>query len=590
VNPLELPTEPLSGPRVPTIEQLDEILTQYEVTDFVGRGGMGAVFKAVQTALDRDVAVKILPIGLAEEAHDLQFVDRFKQEAKAMAKLDHPSIVHVHDSGEVAATGGRLLYFVMEFIEGSDVRQYLKEKGGKLRPDEAHSIISQVLDALSSAHERGIIHRDIKPANILLDRRGRVKVADFGVAKALGAGGNIDTKPHLMIGTPDYVAPEALDLGCAVDGRADLFAVGAMFYQLLTGKLPRGAFRGPADGAPDIDPRYNDIVLQALQPDPEDRYQSAEDFQEDMEHILRNPMMAPTEIVLSGQERESKPETSSNRQAPPSKGGTFLLRSTVAALFAALAGPLFLSADVGWLKLTMGSTLAVAGVAAMIGRPRWLTMSLILLSLVPLGWLTVVDWKASSGISALGPLLLPVLVPIGFLMATMTHWKTAGWTFLRLALVFGFAIYGAMMLGLDSKFSLPVLGELPFGKPQFNAAKSYAMALYPDFDKDTYPLLLRSLGIATLVGCAGIWSRFTVGFSALLLSLLSVLGLTAAVLKWGIGSFLEWWPDFLIHLTLPVLAVAVWRLVNAEFSLRKERERPALSSLPTVSRDSGRKS
>lgn len=589
MNPLELPTEPHSGPRIPSVKQLNEILTpQYEVTDFVGRGGMGAVFKAVQKNLDRDVAVKILPIGLAEEAQDLQFVDRFKQEAKAMAKLDHPSIVHVHDSGEVAATGGRLLYFVMEFIEGSDVREYLKQKGGKLEPDEAHSIISQVLDALSSAHERGIIHRDIKPANILLDRKGRVKVADFGVAKALGAGGNIDTKPHMMIGTPDYVAPEALDLASSVDDRADLFAVGAMFYELLTGKLPRGAFRPPADGAPEVDPRYNDIVMRALQPDPEDRYDSADDFQDDMDHILREPMLAPTQIVRSGQERESTPETSGPAR-PPSKSGIFLLRLAVFVLFAALGVPLFLGESPSWWNLTMGSVLGVAGVVGMIGRPRWLVGTLLLLSLLPLGWITVMEAKSTPEISVLGPLLLPILAPAGLLMITIVNWKTAGWTVLRLALVFGFVIYALMLLGLDTKFSLPLLGEVEFGRPQLNAAKKFAATLLPELDKNTFALVLRSLGIAALVGCVGIWNRFTIGFSAILLSLLSVVGLTATAIKWGFASISQWWPDFLILLTLPILAIGLWRVVNAQFRGSEDRERPAISSLPTPKRQTDRK-
>ena len=163
----------------PTPEELQAQIPQYKILDLLGRGGMGAVYKGWQNSLDRYVAIKILAPQLDDDA-DAEFAARFKQEAKTMAKFQHPGIVAVHDAGETA-TG--LLYIVMEFIEGTDVAQMLKSQG-KLDPAHALAITAHVCDALAYAHEHGVIHRDIKPANIMLNMEGQVKVADFGLAKA----------------------------------------------------------------------------------------------------------------------------------------------------------------------------------------------------------------------------------------------------------------------------------------------------------------------------------------------------------------------------------------------------------------------
>ncbi|MCP5549719.1 MAG: serine/threonine protein kinase [Akkermansiaceae bacterium] len=159
------------------------MLPQYEIIGIIGRGGMGAVYRGRQAKLDRDVAIKVLPENFTCGEDELNFAARFLQEARAMAKLNHPAIISVYDFGE---TEEGQLYFVMEFVDGMDIHQYLHHHGGQLPQDQALAIVAHVLDALDYAHGNGIVHRDIKPANVLLNQEGRVKIADFGLAKKFG--------------------------------------------------------------------------------------------------------------------------------------------------------------------------------------------------------------------------------------------------------------------------------------------------------------------------------------------------------------------------------------------------------------------
>ncbi len=269
-------------------EELQALLPQYEITAILGRGGMGAVYKGRQAHLERDVAIKVLPETLTAEGDEMNYAARFRQEARAMAKLDHPAIISVYDFGETVA--GQL-YFVMEFIDGMDIRQYLHQQGGRLSQNDSIAIIAHVLDALAYAHSHGIVHRDIKPANILLNREGRVKIADFGLAKhfdtddsALGL-----TMSHMAVGTPDFLAPESLEAGRKVDHRADLYVVGVMLYQLLTGKLPRGGFDLPSEMFPELDPRLDEIFVKAFSADPDYRYASASAVRADLDAVLSQP-------------------------------------------------------------------------------------------------------------------------------------------------------------------------------------------------------------------------------------------------------------------------------------------------------------
>lgn len=269
-----------------------------------GSGGMGAVYKARQISLDRLVAIKILPPEAAGE-EDLQFVERFKNEARTMAKMNHPAIVHVYDFGE---TSDGQLYIAMEYIDGTDVAKMILSQG-KLPPDHALAITAHVCDALQYAHTHGVIHRDIKPANILINMDGAVKVADFGLAKASEAEQGGLTKTNMAMGTPDFVAPEALIAGIPLDGRADLYAVGVMLYQMLTGNIPRGLWTMPSVMLK-TDPRFDSIITKAMQTDREHRYQSAQAMRRDLDVILTVP------IATEERKQTIPPGNADHRSAP----------------------------------------------------------------------------------------------------------------------------------------------------------------------------------------------------------------------------------------------------------------------------------
>jgi serine/threonine protein kinase len=246
---------------------------------------MGAVYKARQRSLKRWVAIKVLPLVAADD--ELKFAERFRNEAETMAQMNHPAIVNVYDFGE---TGDGLLYIAMEFVDGTDVQQMI-HGSGKLSGEYALAITAHVCDALTYAHGRGVIHRDIKPANILIDQEGNVKVADFGLAKMSDP--DLDyglTRSNVSMGTPDYVAPEVLSYGMVADHRADLYAVGVMLYQMLTGEVPRGLFKLPSQKGLGADPRFDDIICKAMEPDRDERYQSAMDVRAALDVILTGPL------------------------------------------------------------------------------------------------------------------------------------------------------------------------------------------------------------------------------------------------------------------------------------------------------------
>jgi serine/threonine protein kinase len=278
---MALPMPSVTGAwQPPSPEELQRDFPLYEIRGILGRGGMGAVYKGWQKNLDRFVAIKILPPGLDDGVAG--FTERFKREAKAMAQLEHPGIVAVYDAG---TTPGGLLYFVMQCVEGTDVQKLVAECG-RLDPAEALRITSAVCDALGYAHEHGIIHRDIKPSNIMLDARGTVKVADFGLAKSTNAETTMLTMSNVSMGTPEFMAPEAMKGAANVDHRADLYAVGVMLYQMLTGEIPRGRFIPLSRAVPGLDKRLDAIVDNALQTEPAARYSTAAELRTVLAPIL----------------------------------------------------------------------------------------------------------------------------------------------------------------------------------------------------------------------------------------------------------------------------------------------------------------
>jgi predicted Ser/Thr protein kinase len=260
----------------PDPAELARYFPHLEILELLGQGGMGAVYKARQPGLDRLVALKILPL---EAGQDPAFTERFGREARALARLNHPNIVSVYDFGQI----GGLYYFIMEYVDGVNLRQLLRQ--GQLQPAQALQIVPQICEALQFAHEEGIVHRDIKPENILLDRKGRVKIADFGLAKLLGRSADSHlTGPYQVMGTMHYMAPEQVDNPLQVDHRADIYSLGVVFYEMLTGKLPLGRFAAPSQSVK-LDVRLDDVVLKALEREPERRYQHASDVKTQIETI-----------------------------------------------------------------------------------------------------------------------------------------------------------------------------------------------------------------------------------------------------------------------------------------------------------------
>lgn len=266
----------------PLPEELAEYFPELELLNTVGSGGMGAVYRARQLRLDRIVALKIMP---SEFGQDPTFAERFAREAQAMARLSHPNIVLVFDFGE--ANG--MPYLVMEFVDGVDLRNAIQS--GKVQPEQAVKIIPQICDALQYAHDIGIVHRDIKPENVLLDNTGRVKIADFGLAKLLGTDGAkfTLTGSRQVMGTPHYMAPEQMDHPNQVDHRADIYALGVVFYELLTGELPRGRFAPPSQKAA-VDARLDQVVNKTLESEPDRRYQTAGELKTDVDALRHDAL------------------------------------------------------------------------------------------------------------------------------------------------------------------------------------------------------------------------------------------------------------------------------------------------------------
>jgi serine/threonine protein kinase len=286
-----------AAPRVlPGREELAEQFPAYEIGELLGQGGMGLVYRARHRALDRPVALKLLSAEIADEPG---FAERFAREARVLASLSHPHIVTLYEFGRQ----GAWYHFAMELVEGASLRQLLQAR--TLSPRETLAIVAQVCDALQYAHDRGVVHRDIKPENVLVDRAGQVKVLDFGLSRmSRGLPGDTLTRTDQVMGTPHYMAPEQWERPGDVDHRADIYALGVVFYELLTGELPLGHFEPPSHKVL-IDVRLDDVVLRALAKEPDRRYQRASEVRTDVEHVgstpsPRAPLPAPPVRVPRG--------------------------------------------------------------------------------------------------------------------------------------------------------------------------------------------------------------------------------------------------------------------------------------------------
>jgi serine/threonine protein kinase len=288
------------------LEELQPWFPQLELLECLGRGGMGVVYKVRQKSLNRLAALKLLA---PERVADSKFAQHFTREAQALAALNHPGIVTIYDFGQVSGC----YFLLMEYVDGVNLRQAMQ--AGRFTPEQALAVVPPVCEALQYAHDRGIVHRDIKPENLLLDREGRLKIADFGIAKILHQDeeetSSVESQPP---GTPRYMAPEQA-AAQRTDHRADIYSLGVVLYELLTGELP-GASLQPPSRKVQIDVRLDEIVLRALESRPELRFSSASEFRTQVKTVATRTIPVregvPTETEARGEPSASRAENRSS--------------------------------------------------------------------------------------------------------------------------------------------------------------------------------------------------------------------------------------------------------------------------------------
>ncbi len=283
-------TLPVASSAEPSLGQIAAAFPELEVLELIGRGGMGVVYKARQKSLNRLVALKLLA---PERVQDAAFAERFAKEAQALAALSHPNIVTIHDFGHTEG----FYFLLMEFVDGVNLRQAMS--AGRFTPEQALAIVPPVCEALQYAHDHGIVHRDIKPENLLLDKEGRVKIADFGIAKMVertptlvaneSAPTTSESRSTLAVGTPRYAAPEQQSDPQHVDHRADIYSLGVVLYELLTGEAPGSDLTPPSQHVR-IDVRLDEVVLRALNEKPELRWQTATDLKTQVQSLAQQPV------------------------------------------------------------------------------------------------------------------------------------------------------------------------------------------------------------------------------------------------------------------------------------------------------------
>lgn len=348
-------------PGLPDFAALASHFPDLEIGELLGQGGMGAVYRARQTRLDRHVALKVIR---PESADDPLFAKRFNREARTLARLNHPNIVAIYDFGDVTLVGDdggqrTLYYFLMEYVDGANLRQLMR--AGELHAGRSLSIVSQICDALQFAHDEGIVHRDIKPENILVDLRGRVKIADFGLAKLLSdeLADYTLTGLHQVMGTPRYMAPEQMEGTQFVDHRADIYSLGVVFYEMLTGELPLGRFDPPSMRAA-IDEQWDQVVMRSLEKEPQRRYQNASDVKSDV------ATMSEHESAAAGAVPPAAPEVAEIDAGSVPHYGSLIMGGVMTGLgLPMLAIALLTPANFVFVWIGMGLALGGAGSCAL---------------------------------------------------------------------------------------------------------------------------------------------------------------------------------------------------------------------------------
>ncbi|MCF7674493.1 MAG: serine/threonine protein kinase [Akkermansiaceae bacterium] len=409
-------TMPGTPGAIPTVADLAPHFPQLEIIECLGRGGMGIVYKARQPQLDRLVALKILA---PERVDDVRFAERFRREGVSLARLDHPNIVTVFDTGEA----GGFYYLLMEFVDGLNLREAIA--GEKMPAREALAIVPLICAGLQYAHEQGVVHRDIKPENILLDKKGRVKIADFGVAKlvcgpedaAAGTAASANHDPGLTLGgklgTPQYMAPEQEAKSGLADHRSDIYALGVVFYEMLTGERPAKDVIAPSRKV-QIDVRIDEIVLRALEKEPAKRYQTAGEFRTVVETVATSARGSEDSVrdpFSSRNLRRRKGSAPSRPEMEPR-----FSRLAIVGACSAMVLPL-------GLVLNQFAALATAGTDGVWhlvgGAPGMPMMALGLASMIGttiLGWIAVSQIRRSAGrihgleLAVFDGLLVPVLM------------------------------------------------------------------------------------------------------------------------------------------------------------------------------------
>ncbi|MEU9118544.1 protein kinase [Streptomyces sp. NPDC048506] len=308
---------------------------RYQLRDLLGAGGMASVHLAHDTVLDRDVAIKTLHTELGREQ---AFRERFRREAQSVAKLTHTNIVSVFDSGEDELDGGMVPYIVMEYVAGQPLRSDLDAdiaQHGAMPTEKALKITADVLAALEVSHEMGLVHRDIKPGNVMLNKRGVVKVMDFGIARAMQSGVTSMTQTGMVVGTPQYLSPEQA-LGRGVDARSDLYSVGIMLFELLTGQLPFDADSPlaiayahvqeeppvPSSINQSLPPAVDALVARALKKNPNERFPTAEAMRDECLRIAGSGQSGATPLIIGEGPRARTSGASVSSAVFPTASGT----------------------------------------------------------------------------------------------------------------------------------------------------------------------------------------------------------------------------------------------------------------------------